>query len=213
MFYLLALKRIAASLKRKILIPNQSTPTTSTTAGTTIVVRNMLRVFLCVLTLSLLAYPPEAKAQKAWLFLKKGYKKKRTWMEGDRIMLRLPGDTIVGGLITHLRDDTIYLLGKPIPVDKVEAVVLRQKGSAKLEIPLNSLLIITGGVVLTTVGLTLSGQVNEKEALTAGLTIGYGPLLVMSIARKVKAGRREFRIGKKYRLQLLDIHGVRRRAF
>jgi hypothetical protein len=182
-------------------------------AGTMIVVKNMARIFLCVCVLSLVFRPTEVAAQKAWLFLKKGPKKKRTWLEGDRIMLRLPGDTIVGGLITHLRDDTIYLLGKPIPVAKVEAVVLRQKGSAKLEIPFNKLLIITGGVVLTTVGLTLSGQVNEKEALTAGLTIGYGPLLVMGLVRKIKAGRREFRLGKKFRLQLLDIHDVRRRAF
>ena len=150
-------------------------------------------------------------AQYAFLFVKKGIKKKRTYMEGDQILLRLRGDTIIGGLITHLRDDTIWLLGKPVPVARVQSVIVRKKKDKTFYIPPKHLLLITGGVALTTTGLTLSNQADFEEALTAGMVIGYGPLIVQYIASKIRLGRREFRIGNRYRLQLIDFHLPRRR--
>lgn len=162
---------------------------------------------------ALLLFAIPCSAQHAFLFVKKGIKKKRTYMEGDQILLRLSGDTIIGGLITHLRDDTIYLLGKPIPVPRVKAVIVRKKKDKTFHIPPNQLLLITGGVALTTTGLTLSKQASFEEALTAGLVIGYGPLVVQYIASKIRMGRREFRMGKKYRLHLIDFHLPRRRGF
>lgn len=161
----------------------------------------------------ILIFSGAVDAQQGFLFIKKGYKKKRTYTEGDRILLRLRGDTILGGLITLLKDDTIYLLGKPIPVSRVEGVIVRKKKEKAFHIPINQLLLITGGVALTTTGLTLSNQADFKEALTAGMAIGYGPLAVQYIISKIKLGRREFRIGRKYRLQLIDFHLPRQRGF
>ncbi|MFN4315391.1 MAG: hypothetical protein ACK4E0_13910 [Chitinophagaceae bacterium] len=167
-----------------------------------------------VLLMLLLAFTCHfSQAQGGYLFVKKGYKKKRTYTEGDRILLRLPGDTIIGGLITLLKDDTIYLLGKPIPMAKVEAVIVRTKKDQKFHIPVNQLLLITGGVALTTAGLTLSNQAEFNEALTAGLVIGYGPLVVQYLISKLKLGRREFNVRRKFRLQMIDFHLPRRRAF
>lgn len=153
------------------------------------------------------------QAQDGYLFVKKGYKKKRTYKEGDRILLRLPGDTIMGGLITQLKNDTIYLLGKPVPMSKVQAVIVRTRKNKKFHIPINQLLLITGGVALTTAGLTLNNQVDFNEALTAGLVIGYGPLLAHYLVSNLRFSRKEFRIRKKFRLQMIDFHLPRRRAF
>ena len=164
-----------------------------------------------LLILSLLLAAQFCHGQRAYLFVKKGYKKKRTYVEGDQILLRLRGDTIIGGLITHLRADTIYIVGKPIPLAKVEAVIVRTKKSGGFYIPPKHLLLITGGVALTTAGLTLSNQAEFKEALTAGMVIGYGPLLVQYLASKLRFSRREFRIGRKFRLQMLDLHLPRQR--
>lgn len=166
-----------------------------------------------LIILSLLVVVP-ASSQKAYLFVKKGIKKKRTYVEGDQVMLRLGGDTIVGGLITHLRDDTIFLVGRPIPVSRVKAVVVRtKKDRKKFYIPPNQLLLITGGVALTTAGITLSNQAPFNEALVAGATIGYAPIAIGYLTSKIKTSRREFRMGKKYRLHLIDFHLPRRRAF
>jgi len=162
---------------------------------------------------ALLLFVAPSQAQHAFLFVKKGIKKKRTYMEGDQILLRLSGDTIVGGLITHLRDDTIFLLGKPIPVARVKSVIIRKKKDKTFYIPPNQLLLITGGVALTTAGLTLSNQASFEKAITAGAVIGYAPLLVQYIASKIRLSRKEYKMGKKYRLHLIDFHLPRRRAF
>lgn len=154
-----------------------------------------------------------AQAQTGYLFVKKGLKKKRTYTEGDRIVMRLGGDTIAAGLITHLRDDTIFLNGHPIPRASVKAVVIKTKKSKSFHIPVNQLLLITGGVALTTGGLTLSKQASFKKALTAGLVIGYGPILINYIASKLSFGRKELRMGRKFRLQMIDFHLPRKRAF
>lgn len=168
---------------------------------------------LLLLLLVLFACCQSTQAQDGYLFVKKGYKKKRTYKEGDRILLRLPGDTIMGGLITQLKNDTIYLLGKPVPMAKVEAVIVRIRKKSKFHIPTNQLLLITGGVALTTVGLSLNNQVDFNEALKAGLVIGYGPLLAHYLVSNLKFSRREFRVRKKFRLQMIDFHIPRRRGF
>lgn len=162
---------------------------------------------------ALLLFVAPSQAQHAFLFVKKGIKKKRTYMEGDQILLRLSGDTIIGGLITHLRDDTIFLLGKPIPVSRVKSVIIRKKKDKTFYIPPKHLLLITGGVALTTTGLTLSNQASFEKALTTGMVIGYGPLIVQYIASKIRLSRKEYKMGKKYRLHLIDFHLPRRRAF
>lgn len=169
---------------------------------------NRLLLFLFILLAG-----TTAQAQTGYLFVKKGIKKKKTYTEGDRILLRLGGDTLIGGIITQLKDDIIYLNGHPIPRESVKAVVVRSKRAKSFHIPPNQLLLITGGVALTTGGLTLSKQASFKEALTAGLVIGYGPLLVQYIASKISMGRKEYRMGKKFRLQMIDFHLPRRRAF
>ena len=133
-------------------------------------------------------------------------------MEYDRITLRLHNEKVIHGMITRLANDTIFIAGLPVPRSAVKDVIIKVKKKGGPLVDLNTFLLITGGVALTTAGLTLSGQADFPEALTAGLTIGYAPLLINYIGSKISLGRKKYRVGKKYRLQVLDFY-LPRKAF
>lgn len=152
-------------------------------------------------------------SQTGYLFVKKGIRKKKIYTEGDNLYLRLQNDSLRYGLITRLMNDTIYLSGRPVPRISVKEVIVRQKEKKRFHVPVKDLLLITGGVGLVTGGLTLSEQASFKEALTAGLVMGYGPLAVGYLKSKISLRRKKYRIGKKYRLQVLDFYIPRQRAF
>lgn len=153
-----------------------------------------------------------AQAQPGYLFVKKGYKKKSTYGEGDRILLQAKDGRVYNGLITLLRNDTIFVNGKPVPCSDVRAILLNQR-TTSFHADGKTLLLITGGVALTTAGLALSKQASFEEALTAGLVIGYGPLLLKYLGSKISLKRKKYRIGNKFRLQVLDFHMPRNRGF
>ncbi|MCC7402632.1 MAG: hypothetical protein IT214_14220 [Chitinophagaceae bacterium] len=161
----------------------------------------------------LLLYSSVALSQMAYLFVKKGGHKKKVYVEEDRIVLELRNGTIYRGLITHLIDDTIFVNGKPVPVDSVSAVIIREGTKKSFRVSAEALLLITGGVALTTLGLTASKQAKFREALAAGLAIGYGPLLIYYIGSKISFHRKRFIIGKKFHLQLLDLRIPPKRSF
>jgi hypothetical protein len=150
--------------------------------------------------------------QTGFLFVKKGYKKKRTYAEGDRIMLQIKQGTVYSGVITLLINDTIYINGIPVPRPEVNKVILDRKNKS-FHLEAKDFLLITAGVALTTAGLTLSEQADFKEALAAGLTIGYSPLVLKYLGSKISFRRKKFRIGRKYRLQVLDFHIAPKRGF
>ena len=153
-------------------------------------------------------------SQGGYLFVKKGIKKKRTYVEGDRIMLQLQDGLIVNGIITLLKNDTIYLNGRPVPRPQVKAVLFNVKKN-RFPADAKTLLIIGAGAALTTAGLTIDNRNSFKTALAAGLTIGYGPLIAKYLARGfiLSLQRKRFRIGRKYRLQVLDFHLPNKRGF
>lgn len=153
------------------------------------------------------------QSQMGYLFVKKGFHKKKTYVEEDRITLELQSGTIYRGLITLLKDDTIFINGRPVPVASVKSVILREGHSKNFHVSNTALLLITGGVALTTIGLTASKQAKFKEALTAGLVIGYVPILVQYLGSKISLHRKKYRIGKKFRLQVLDFHLPPKRGF
>ena len=168
---------------------------------------NRLLLFIFIFT-SISSY-----SQTGYLFVKKGIKKKKTYTEGDNIYLRLHNDSLRYGMITRLMNDTIFLSGLPVPRSAVSEVIVRDRVKKRFHVPVKDLLLITGGVVLVTGGLTLSDQATFEEALTAGLVIGYGPLVIAYLKSKISLKRKKFRIGKKFRLQVLDFYIPRQRAF
>lgn len=153
------------------------------------------------------------QSQTGYLFVKKGSKKKATYSEGSTIYLRLQNDSLRYGLITRLMNDTIYLNGRPVARVAVKEVLLGDKDNKSFRIPLKDFLLITGGVGLVTAGLSLSNQADFEEALIAGLAIGYGPLAVGYVKSKISLKRKRYRIGKKFRLQMIDFYIPARRGF
>jgi len=154
-----------------------------------------------------------SSSQPGYLFVKKGYKKKKTYLEGERILFQVKDGTTYSGLITLLRNDTVWLNGRPVWRPDIKTVLLSTKNKKKFHLEPSQLLLITAGVALTTAGLTLSNQATFKEALTAGLTIGYSPLLLQYVGSKISFRRKRFRIGKKYRIQILEFHLPNKRGF
>jgi hypothetical protein len=152
-------------------------------------------------------------SQTGYLFVKKGIKKKKIYTEGENIYLRLQSDSVYYGMITRLINDTIYISGRPVPRIAVKEVIIGKKQPGSFGVSAKNLLLITGGVALVTAGLTLSEQAEFKEALIAGLVMGYGPLAVGYLKSKISLKRKKYKIGKKFRLQVLDFYIPRKRGF
>src|SRR4030095_1327911 len=152
-------------------------------------------------------------SQTGYLFIKKGHKKKRTYLEGENIYLRLQNDSIYYGRITKLMNDTIFLNGRPVPRIAVKEVLTPPDKSRKFHISTKDFLLITAGVALVTAGLTASGQAEFEQALLAGTVIGYGPLAIAYLENTVSFQRKKYRIGKKFRLQIIDFYLPQKRGF
>jgi len=164
---------------------------------------------ICILLLSSLV----SWSQTGYLFVKKGIKKKKIYTEGSTIYLRLQNDSLYYGMITRLMNDTIYVSGRPVPRIAVKEVIISRMEHKSFQLSAKNLLLITGGVALVTGGLTLSKQAGFKEALIAGTVIGYGPLAVSYLKSKISLKRKKYKIGNRFRLQLIDFYIPRKRGF
>ena len=167
------------------------------------------------LLLFLLLFPAlEAIAQPNQLFVKKGVFKKRIYSEGDRLHVRLYNGVERTGIITNLRDSIIYLNGEEIRVSDVALVIV--DGIKKNRLPdTKTMLLIGGGVGLTTVGLTLNNANDFKTAALSAAVIGFGPLLIKFIGGRILYAfhRKKYKMGKKFRLQVFDIRVPYRKGF
>ena len=165
-------------------------------------IMNRLRSSLFILFLfsSLISF-----SQQGFLFVKKGFHKKRIYTEGDNIQLRLGDGSYRKGIITLLRNDTVFINGQPVYRPLITEVLLKRKPNQPLP-DIKTLLLIGAGVALTTAGLTISKQATFEQALIAGLVIGYGPLLVKYLGARLISLfiRKKFRIGKKFHIPVLD---------
>lgn len=171
---------------------------------------NRLLLLLTLLFASLTSYQ-----QPNHLFIKKGIHKKRTYSEGDRIHFVLTNGLEKKGVITLLRNDTIYINDAPIPRVQVAAVLLNEKKKKKFPADLKTLLAIGGGVALTTLGLSLNDANEPKDAFIAAVVIGYGPILIKHLAGRFvyTVSRKKFKIGKRFRLQVFDLYVPPQRGF
>ncbi|RYY53142.1 MAG: hypothetical protein EOO09_19025 [Chitinophagaceae bacterium] len=144
-------------------------------------------------------------AQYGHLYVKKGIKKKKEYSEGDRISLRGRDGYLYTGIITLLRNDTIFINGLPLPRTAV-ASVLNPRKKKKFQLEPKQALVIAGGMVLVTGGLTLSKQASFGEAVKAAAVIGVAPMIIPFLSSKISLRRKKYRIGRKFRLQVLDFY-------
>lgn len=156
-----------------------------------------------------------AHSQTGYLFIKKGGKKKRAYTEGDRIHFLMQNGFHQKGIITLLRNDTIFLNGNPIPRKDVMAVILDERKKKPFPADKTTMLMIGGGVGLTALGLSLNDANPPGKAIIAAVVIGYGPLLIKHLFGRLvyTIHRKKFRMGKKFRLQVLDFYLPQRRSF
>src|SRR3989337_2886138 len=167
---------------------------------------NRLLAIIIVLFSSIFSW-----SQTGYLFVKKGIKKKKIYTERESIYLRLQNDSLYYGMITRLMNDTIYISGRPVPRIAVKEVIISRNEGKSFHVSAKNLVLITGGVVLVAGGLTLSKQTEFKEALIAGAVMGYGPLGIGYLKSKISLKRKKYKIGKKFRLQLIDFYIPRKR--
>ena len=156
-------------------------------------------------------------AQPGYLFVKKGAHKKRIYLEGDRIHFITNTGEEKRGIITLLLNDTIYVNGKSFARSEVKTIVLDGVEKKKFPADFKTMMLITAGAGLTITGLTLNNAVKPKDAIISAAVIGYAPLLIKHFGGRLLylAKRKKFRIGKKFRLQVVEFHLPRKpgRAF
>lgn len=142
-----------------------------------------------------------------YLFVKKGIKKKRTYIGGDPIHIKLQSGHHLAGTITLLRNDTIFIDGFPVHKTFVKEVILKRKPRKPFP-DAKTVALIAAGSALTSFGLALNNNTNREEALIAGPVIGFGPLLIKHFGgRAIRAiPRKKFRVGRRFYLQVLDFH-------
>jgi hypothetical protein len=145
----------------------------------------------------------ECGAQKGFLFVKRRYHKVKTFREGDYIRLELGGGR-PEGYITLLHNDSIYLNGLPYAINLITKIIIHPK--IKQPLTGKELLLITAGVGLSTAGMTASKWEPFNQALLNSAVIGFGPLILQRLLKIIPFKRRAYRIGKKFRLQVLDLH-------
>lgn len=154
-------------------------------------------------------------AQTGYLFVKKGGIKKRIYNEGDRIHFKMLGGENKKGIIALLRNDTIFLNGSPIPRKEVAWLILDEAKKKPFPANLKTMLLISGGVVLTGTGLSLNNQAKPGEAFAAAAVIGYAPLLIKHFGGRLLylLHRKKFKLGKKFRLQVFDFYLPAQKGF
>ena len=168
-----------------------------------------------LLLLFLLLCCTTAYQQPNYLFIKKGFHKKKTYEEGDKIHIQLRDGKEKTGIITRLLNNVVYINGEEIAQEQIATVLLDGKKKKPFPVNFKTMLLIGVGAGLTTLGLSLNNANEPTTALVAGLTIGYGPLLLKHFGGRILYAlkRKKYRLGKKFRLQVFDIYVPPKRPF
>ncbi len=140
------------------------------------------------------------QAQRGFLYVKKsGYKKVKTFAEGDPIQFKTDQNQTISGMITLIKRDSLRVNGYWYRTGQIKSIILR----GKQKTPASPLLLTTAGVALSTAGMTLANWADFKEALAYSSVIGYGNYIIRFLP-KIK--RRKYDIGRKFSLHTLDLH-------
>jgi hypothetical protein len=161
-----------------------------------------------LLFIFLIFFPAAVFGQHGYLFIKSGVKKKKVWTEGDNIHIRLRDGNQKKGVITLLMNDTVYINGTPFPSKEISTVYPGDIKKKPFPADGKTMLLITGGVALTAIGLSLNNTESPEYALLTAAAIGYGPLLIKFLWSRLvyTLKRKQYRIGGRFRLQVLDFY-------
>jgi len=163
----------------------------------------LLLLFIAFILLSSLG----SYSQRGYLFVKKGYHKKATYVEGDQIHIKLADGSNIKGVITLLRNDTVFINGLAVPRPNITEVLLDPNLNQPFSTGGKNALLVVGVAALTTVTLVVTKTSSEEKALIIGMAAGLGALLIKHFGTRLGLFvRKKYIIGKKYHLQVLDFH-------
>jgi hypothetical protein len=146
-------------------------------------------------------------SQKGYLFVKKGYHKKLTYVEGDEIHVKLQDGSNFKGTITLLRNDTVFINGIAVPRVTITEVLLDPNLKQPFTTGGKNALIVVGVAALTTITLVATKTASEEKALVIGMAAGLGALIIKYVGMRFGLFvRKKYKIGNKYHLQVLDFH-------
>ena len=140
-------------------------------------------------------------AQRGFLYVKKnGFKKVRTFEEGSAIKFETKNDQVIYGRLALVKKDSVYVNGNWFATAGIKKIILQKK---ERHFDPKIFLLTTGGIAISTAGMTLAKWANFKDALAYSAGIGYGNF---AIANFPSLKRRQYKTGKKFSLQTLDLH-------
>ncbi|MGZ8537242.1 MAG: hypothetical protein ACXWV9_03215 [Flavisolibacter sp.] len=141
-------------------------------------------------------------AQKGMLFVKKhGYKRVAVFVEGDFIKFRLKDRSIIEGYIALIKNDSIYVNGVGFDKEELERIIIR-KNDAK---GLLQQFMITTAASAALVGILYLGDKDKEDPdiIPKVVVISYAPFVIRGI-KFLK--RKKYSLGKKFKLQTVDLH-------
>ena len=154
-----------------------------------------------LLLVFLLFFSPTLFAQRGVLYVKKhGFKKVKSFEEGSAIKLKIQNQDIIDGVLSWVKKDSIAVNNHWLAVADIKEIILREKKSS---FDYETLLWTTGGVIISTAGMTLAKWASFKNALAYSAGLGYGNFLIRYFP---KFKRKKYKIGNKFTLQTLDLH-------
>jgi hypothetical protein len=168
---------------------------------------------LCLLFFLLTGTP--SWQQLNHLFIKKGIHKKKTFNEGDKIQVQFKNGQQKKGVITLLKDSSVFIDGEAIAVTDITAVMVNNRQKNRFPVDGKTALLITAGSAMTATGLSLNKANKPATAIIASAAIGFGPLLIKFIGGRLLwiLQRKKYRVGKKFRLQVFDMYPPPKRSF
>lgn len=141
-------------------------------------------------------------SQRGFLYVKKkGFKKVKTFAEGDAIKFHTKDGQVIYGGLALVNRDSVYVNGHWFPVADVSKIILRDRGNRSFDPEM--LLWTTAGVALSTTGITLAKWNTFQEALGYSAGLGFGNYLIRYFP---SLKRKKYVINRKFSLQTLDLH-------
>jgi hypothetical protein len=138
--------------------------------------------------------------------LKKQGRKIKTYYEGERLKIQVDNAAIFEGVITLLKDDSVFISNRGFAVSSITKVFIPRKPAKPFPINKEQALYIAGGVALSTFGMQAAGWAPTGRAFIYSSAIGFGPILIMVASRKIHLKRKRYSIGRKFKLQELDFY-------
>lgn len=155
-----------------------------------------------LLLIFLLLFSYSAFAQKGFLYIKKkGFKKVKTFEEGSPIKFETKDNQVIYGGLAMVKKDSIYVVGYWFSTGDIKKIILRDHREHHFKSKI--FLLTTAGVAISTAGMTLAKWADFKKALAYSAGVGYGNFI---IANFPSLRRKQYAIGKKFKLQTFDLH-------